>query len=166
MKREFLHEMKLEYDRRNLASDSLAGKTRDLMTVSVIMIAGITAFYGHMWSIAEEKVILLHLPIIGISLLGASTLLCVLSNGKEFQRTVFLGDKMTERSEIKEEVVKSWTDYEEDDFYASLIKEYLLCLKDAEDVMKKKATSLTKSIKLFAAGWITFPVLVAISLVF
>lgn len=166
MKREFLEEMKLEYDRRNLASDTLAGKTRDLMTVSVIMIAGITAFYGHMWSVAEEKGLLLHLPIVSIGLLGASTLLCVLSNGKEFQRTVFLGDKMTERSEIKEDVVKSWTDSAEDDFYASLIREYLLCLKDAEDIMKKKAASLTKSIKLFAAGWITFPALVAVSLVF
>lgn len=97
----FLEETNPEYDRRDLASDTLAGKTRDLMTVSVIMIAGITAFYGHTWSVAEEKGLLLHLPIISIGLLGASTLLCVLSNGKEFQRTVFLGDKMTERSEIK-----------------------------------------------------------------
>lgn len=55
MKREFLEEMNLEYDRRNLASDTLAGKTRDLMTVSVIMTAGITAFYGHMWSVAEGR---------------------------------------------------------------------------------------------------------------
>ena len=101
MKGEFLEEIKLEYDRRNLASDALAGKTRDLMTVSVIMTAGIAAFYGHMRSVAEEKGLLLHLPIVSIGLLGASALLCVLSNGKEFQRTVFLGDKMTERSEIK-----------------------------------------------------------------
>ena len=63
-------------------------------------------------------------------------------------------------------MVKSWTDSAEDDFYASLIREYLLCLKDAEGIMKKKAASLTKSIKLFAAGWITFPALVAASLVF
>jgi len=166
VKREFLHEMKLEYDRRNLASDSLARKTRDLMTISVIMITGITAFYGHMWSVTEEKGPLLLLPMISIFLLGASALLCVMSNGKEFQRTVFLGDSMTECSKIRKDVVKSWTNASEGNFYASLIEEYLLCLKDAEDVLRKKASSLTTSITLFAVGWIAFPVLVVISLVF
>ena len=166
MKKEFLEEMKLEYDRRNLASDSLARKTRDLMTVSVIMITGITAFYGHMWSIVGEKGDWLHLPLISICLLGASALMCVRSNGKEFQRTVFLGDKMTECSKIRKDMVESWTDASEGNFYASLTEEYLLCLKNTEDILRKKASSLTKSIILFVVGWTAFPVLVVVSLVF
>ena len=54
MKREFLLEMRLEYDRRVAASNRLGKKIGDLTTVSVIMIAAITAFYGHMWSVVDQ----------------------------------------------------------------------------------------------------------------
>ena len=54
MKREFLREMQFQYDRRVLVSDRLGKKASDLTTVSVIMIAAITAFYGHMWSVVEQ----------------------------------------------------------------------------------------------------------------
>ena len=166
MKREFLHQMEIEYDRRNLVSESIARKIRDLMTVSVIMIAAITAFYGHMWSVTEERGPYFHLPMISVAVLGVATVLCVVSNRVEVKRTVFLGVNMTAGSEIREDVVKSWTDASEDEFYASLIREYLLCLKEAESAVRSKAVALTVSIILFSAGSILFPPLVAISLTF
>lgn len=163
MKREFLREMQFQYDRRVLVSDRLGKKASDLTTVSVIMIAAITAFYGHMWSVVEQGGILFHSPMISVMILGFTALLCVRSSGEEFQRMVFLGGKITEGSGLNESVVKSWTDVR-DVFYASLIKEYALCLREAESIIEKKAASLTRNIKLFSAGCVTFPIWVVLAL--
>ena len=158
--------MEIEYDRRNLAYDSLSAKTRDLMTVSTIMTAAITAFYGHMWSITDEEAVWLHLPIISVGIFVATAIGCVRANRPEDQRTVFAGKKITKGSEIKEDVVKSWTKSSKNAYYDSLIKEYLLCLKEAEDVTEKKATKLRIYIELFSGGCASFPALVIIPLLF
>lgn len=164
MKKEFLRQMEIEYERRNSAADSMARKIRDLMTVSAIMIAAITAFYGHMWSVVDEKGPLFHLPVISVGMLGAATVLCVVANRAEVEMTVFLGSKMTKGSKIKKDMVDSWTGASEDDFYESLIEEYLLCLKEAEITVRKKAISLTACIMLFCVGSISFPLFVVISM--
>lgn len=104
--------------------------------------------------------------MISVAVLGVATVLCVVSNRAEVKRTVFLGANMTTGSKIREDVVKSWTGASENDFYASLIGECLLCLKDAESAVRSKAVALTVSIILFSAGSILFPPLVAISLAF
>ena len=79
---------------------------------------------------------------------------------------MFLGANLTAGSQIREDVVKSWTGASEDDFYASLIGEYLVCLKEAESAVRSKAVALTAGIVLFSAGSILFPILAAISLAF
>lgn len=156
--------MEIEYDRRNLASDSLTAKTRDLMTVSAVMTAAITAFYGHMWSIADEKAFWLHLPIISVGIFVFTAVKCAQTNGPEDQRTVFAGKKITKGSRIKEKMVKSWTKAPKDSYYDSLIKEYLLCLRAAEDTAERKAAKLKTYITLFSVGCALFPALVAIPL--
>lgn len=164
MEREFVHQMEIEYDRRNLASDSLTTKTRDLMTVSAVMTAAITAFYGHMWSIADEKAFWLHLPIISVGIFVFTAVKCAQANSPEDQRTVFAGKKLMAGSEIKEDVVKSWTKAPKDSYYDSLIKEYVLCLRAAEDTAEKKAAKLKTYIRLFSGGCVLFPILVAVPL--
>ena len=164
MKREVLGEMHLEYDRRADARNRMGKKIGDLTTVSVIMIAAITAFYGHMWSVVEQREIFFHAPMISVMILGLTVLLCVRANSKESQRTVFLGRKMIEGSEVKEDAIKKWTDAQEDVFYASLIKEYALCLREAEIVIEKKAAALTRNVMLFSIGCVTFPIWIVLAL--
>ena len=125
------------------------------------MIAAITAIYGHL-SIVEQK--WQFLPLISVGILGVTTLLCVRSNGKEVQRTVFLGKKMTKESRVRDDVVESWTEAPQDVFYMTLINEYVLCLEKAERVIEKKSSSLTKSIVCFFVGCITFPVFMVLEL--
>lgn len=107
----------------------MARKIRDLMAISVIMIAAITAFHGHVWSFAEERDHYFHLPMISVAVLGVATVLCVASDRAEVKRTVFLGVNVTAGSEIREGAVKSRTGASEDELYASLIRECLLCLR-------------------------------------
>ena len=163
MREKFLHQMEVEYDRRIRASESLYKKISDLMTVSAITMAAFAAIYGYMWSVAEDPQI--HLPLISIFALGILTALCAAFNRVELQRTVFLGEKMTNSSEVKEDMMKSWTDASEDDFYEWLIKEYLLCLEQAESAAKKKATKLRVVIWAFSGSCVAFPILFVISLV-
>lgn len=127
------------------------------------MIAAITAIYGHL-SIVEQKEPGFPWPLISAAIFGITTLLCVLSNGAEVQRTVFLGEKMTKESGVNTEVVESWTESSEDVFYTALINEYVLCLEKAERIIEKKSSALTKSIVLFFAGCTTFPFLVVLEL--
>lgn len=164
MKEEFLHQLEVEYDRRSRASDSLSKKISDLMTVSSIILAAFTAIYGYMWSVGEAEDPWLYLPLIGVLALISVAVLCVKFNRVELQRTVFLGASMMNDSGIKEDVVKSWTDSSEDDFYKLLIKEYLLCLKEAESAGKKKAANLRFLIWLFSGSCVAFPILFLISL--
>ena len=105
------------------------------------------------------------MPMISVAVLGVATVLCVVSN-REAQRTVFLGANLTAGSQIRQDLVKSWTGASEDDFYASLIGEYLVCLKEAESAVRSKAVALTAGIVLFCVGCMAFPILVAISLAF
>ena len=102
--------------------------------------------------------------MISVMILGLAALLCVRANSKESQRTVFLGQKMTEGSEANEAAIKSWTDAQEDVFYAYLIKEYALCLREAESVIEKKAAALTRNVTLFSAGCVTFPIWIVLAL--
>lgn len=155
--------MEMEYDRRNLAADRISKRIGDLMAVSVVLMVGFTALYGHMWGVAEERGLYFYTPMVSVGILGVVTVLCVVSN-REAQLTVFLGANMTAGSQIREDVVKSWTGASEDDFYSSLIVEYLLCLKEAESAVRRKAVALTASIVLFCVGCGAFPILVAISL--
>ena len=48
--------------------------------------------------------------------------------------------------------------------YKSLIKEYLLCLKEAESAGKKKAAKLRLAIWVFSGSCVAFPILFLISL--
>ena len=98
---------------------------------------GFIALYGHVWSVTEEKGLYFYQPMISVGILGFVTVLCVVSN-REAQRTVFLGANMTTGSQIREDVVKSWTDASEDDFHASLIREYLLCLKEGRSTSSNR----------------------------
>ena len=123
MNEKFLRQLEIEYDRRSRASDSLSKKISDLMTVSAIIMAAFTAIYGYMWSVVEAKD-LIYLPLIGVFALVLVTVLCVKFNRVELQRTVFLGANMTNGSEIREDMIKSWTDTSEDDFY-SCVKKFL-----------------------------------------
>lgn len=134
------------------------------MTVSVILITAITAFYGHLWSVMDQG-LFFHLPMISVSVLGLSALLCVRSNSVDIQRTVFLGDKMVKGSDIQDGV-KDWLNASEYVFYKSLITEYVLCLKDAETAITKKSHTLTLCIKLFSGGCITFPLWVVLAISF
>jgi len=128
------------------------------------MTAAITAFYGHMWSIADEKEFWLHLPIISVGIFVFTVVKCAQANSPEDQRTVFAGNKIVGGSGINEDVVKSWTKSSKDAYYDSLINEYLLCLRATEDTADKKAAKLKTYIRLFSGGCISFLALVAIPL--
>lgn len=69
-----------------MASDSLAKKISDLTSVSAIIIAAITAIYGRMWSVAEEKETAPHFPMIIIGIFVFAVMLCGKSNTKSSER--------------------------------------------------------------------------------
>jgi len=91
---------------------------------------------------------------------------CVALNKVEFQRTVFLGKNLVNNSTPDSKTIKSWTGSARDDYYETLIDEYIPCLYRAEGVIEKKSTMLSSAIRIFLIGLVGFPISFAIGMIF
>lgn len=99
LNKEFLEEMRSEFCRRETASESLAKKATNLMTIAGIISALVLGFYTSLLEL--EKNIFsdwVHGIWISVTLLIITVGLCVVLNKVEFQKTPFLGKKFLDKS--------------------------------------------------------------------
>lgn len=166
LNKEFLEEMRLEFGRRETASESLTKKATNLMTIAGIISALLLGFYTSLLEL--EKNIFsdwLHGIWISVILLITTVGLCVILNKVEFQKTPFLGTKFLDKSgSIDLKIFDSWINASEKDYYETLGVEYIRCLVQAENVIETKSRWLTISITLFLIGLISVPVLLGLSI--
>lgn len=166
MNKEFLEEMRLEFNRRDMASESLTKKATNLMTIAGILSALLLGLYTSLLEL--EKNIFsdwLHGIWISVTLLIFTVGLCVVLNKVEFQKTPFLGKKFLDKSgNVNLKTLSSWLHAPEKDYYEILCEEYIQCLSQAEDVIGTKSKWLTISITLFLLGLISAPVLLGLSI--
>jgi len=92
--------MRLEYNRRDRASESLTKKANNLMTVSGIIATLIMGLYGSLYGDTEHFTILepLNLILLSVAAMIIAVIYCVALNKAEFQRTVFLGKNLAGNS--------------------------------------------------------------------
>ncbi len=157
MNEEFIEELRLEYERREKASESLTKKTKDMMMVSGIIATVMIGFYGSL--AAPEGFQLdssLNLLAIGSLLMFLTIIICIYSNGAESQQTVLLGTHMMKGSKTDFGVIKSWTESAKEDYHEAIIDEYVKCLKSAEDEIKSKARLLNMINFIFFIGLVLF----------
>ena len=165
LKREFLEEMRLEFSRREMASESLTKKTTNLMTIAGIISAVLLGLYTPPLEIKTDTLDWLDGIWVSVILLITTVGVCIVLNKVEPQRTIFLGKKFLDRSgNIDLKIVKSWTNASEEDYYEILSEEYIKCLTQAEDVIETKSKLLTISIILFLTGLVSAPVFVGLSI--
>ena len=162
---EFIEELRLEYERRERASESLPKKTKDLMMVSGIIAALIMGFYGSFVKPTEFQIDnLLNVLLISEGLMLFTVILCIWSNKVEFQQTVLLGSKLTKDSKTNFNIIKSWIKTTKENYYDAIIDKYVKCLQQAEERIASKATRLTVAICIFTCGLILFPIMLIIAL--
>ncbi|MCY4490828.1 MAG: hypothetical protein OXC46_05110 [Thaumarchaeota archaeon] len=163
---EFIEELRLEYERRVRASESLTKKTKDLMRVSGIIAVLIMGFYGLFIKPAEFQIgDWFNLLLISEVLMVITVIMCTRSNNVELQQTILLGSKLTKDSKTDFDVIESWTEATKDDYYKAIIDEYVKSLKNAEDEAERKATRLTMAIHIFRIGLALLPLTLFIELV-
>jgi len=138
------------------------------MTVSGIIATLIMGLYGSLYGDTEHFTILepLNLILLSVAAMIIAVIYCVALNKVEFQRTVFLGKNLAGNSAPDSKTIKSWTGSAKDDYYETLIEEYVLCLHQAEDVIEKKSTVLSGAIQIFLIGLVGFPIFFAIGMIF
>lgn len=162
---EFIEELRLEYERRERASESLTKKTKDLMMVSGIIAALIMGFYGSFAKPTEFQIDnWLNVFLISEGLMLLTVILCIWSNKVEFQQTVLLGSNLTKGSKTDFDIIKSWIKATKENYYEAIIDEYVKCLRKAEEEIARKATRLTAAICIFMGGLILFPIILVIAL--
>ena len=168
MNKEFLEEMRLEFNRRDMASESLTKKATNLMTIAGIISALLLGLYTTL--LEQEKIIFsdwLHVIWFSIGLLMVSVGLCVVLNKVEFQKTPFLGKNFLNASnKVDLDILHSWIDSSKNDYYETLCTEYIYCLIEAESVIETKSRWLAISIILFLFGLVSAPVVLGISILF
>ena len=165
MHEEFLEEMRLEYGRRYRASDSLTKKSNNLMVVSGIIATLVTGFYGSLIKLDQLQIVDLLNPVwINVAAMILTVMLCANLNKIEFQRTVFLGSKLSDGSETDFLKIQSWIESKHDVYYTELIGKYVQCLKHAEDIIETKSRNLSLIIKIFLGGLASLPVSLAFAL--
>ena len=124
LQEEFLEEMRLEYDRRNQASESLIKKANNLMTVSGIIATLIMGLYGSSYDAEGFQIFEPQsLILVSMVMMIVTVFYCVVSNRVEFQRTIFLGKNFLEHSMTSSKIIKSWTNSTRDDYHEALIDE-------------------------------------------
>ncbi len=110
LNKEFLEELRLEFSRRDLASESLTKKATNLMTIAGIISALLLGLYTSLLEL-EESVFSnwLHGIWISVVLLIITVGLCVILNKVEFQKTPFLGKKFLNKTgNINLKTLNSW----------------------------------------------------------
>ena len=166
MKKEFLDEMRLEYDRCENASDNLTKKATNLMIIAGVVSAILFGFNTPSLEFGQDKMIFswLHLIWISVGLLITSIILCVILNNVEIQETPFAGEKFLDGSgKIDLKIMRYWTSLYADRYYKELSEEYIECLIQSESVIESKSKLLSYSVKFFLSGLISAPILLAIS---
>ena len=166
MYEKFLEELRLEYDRRVTTSESLTKKSSDLMTISGIVAALITGFFGSFVSLEQLQTnYLLYLVLIGVGLLISTVGLCAGLNKVESQRTPFMGRNMIKGSKTDFKIVNSWVKQNEENYYEALIDEYVQCMKEAEKTNEIKSKWINRSLGVFIAGLSILPISLLIGFV-
>ena len=164
LKREFLEEMRLEFSRRKMTSESLTKKATNLMTIAGIISAILLGLYTPLLEL-ETDIFFGWLHWVSVALLIITVGLCVVLNRVELQRTPFLGKKFLDKSgNVDLETIKSWTNASEKDYYEILCEEYIKCLTQSEDIIKTKSKWLTISIVLFLIGLVSIPTFLWLSI--
>lgn len=162
---EFIEELRLEYERRERASESLTKKTKDLMSVSGIIAVLIMGFYGSFIEPTELQIDnWFNALLISECLMLLTVIVCTWSNKVEFQQTILLGSNLTKDSKTDFDTIKSWTKATKEKYYEAIIDEYVQSLKNAEEETARKATRLTIAIYIFTSGLILFPITLIIAL--
>ena len=163
MHKEFLEEMRLEYDRRDKTSESLTKKSNNLMAVSSIIATLVTGFYGSLVRLDHLQITDLLNPVwINVVAMIITVMLCVNLNKMEIQQKVFLGSRLSDGSGTDFLKVKSWVEAKKEIYYTELIDKYVQYLKHAEDVIEAKSRRPSQIVLLFLGGLAGLP----ISLVF
>ena len=156
---EFVEELRLEYGRRERASENLAKKTKNLMMASGIVATLMVGVYGMFAESAEsQETNVYNLLLAGVLMMLLTVMACVWSNRVEFQRTILLGANMTKCCETDFNIIKSWTDAKAEDYYEAIIDEYVKCLNDAEAEIKRKVKRLNAAIFTFLVGLSFLPI--------
>ena len=166
LKREFLEEMRLEFSRREMASESLTKKTTNLMTIAGIISAVLLGLYTSPLEPEADTSLDWSDGIWGsVALLIITVGLCVVLNRVEFQKTPFLGKKFLDKSgNIDLKILKSWTNASEEDYYEILSGEYIKCLTQAEKVIETKSKGLIILIILFLIGLVSGSIFLGLSI--
>ena len=161
---EFIEELRLEYERRERASESLAKKTKDLLTISGIIATLMVGFYGSFTNLTEFQIdSWTSLSLFSVILMLLTVILCIWSNRVGFRQTVLLGSNLTKGSKTDFGIIKSWTKATKGDYYEAIIDEYVKCLKNAEEEIEHKATRLTVAMSVFTIGLAPLPALLIIA---
>ena len=166
VKKEFHDEMRLEFDRRAKASDSLTKKATNLMVIAGVVSAVLFGFQTPSLEFEQEKIILSwsHLIWISVGLLIISIISCIILNNVEIQKTPFLGENFLDDSgKVDLKIMKEWTSLCADKYYEELSKVYIECLVQSERVIESKSKLLNCSVIFFLSGLISAPILLAIS---
>lgn len=164
--REFLEEMRSEFSRHEMASESLTRKATNLMMIagiiSTLLLGLYTLLLEHEKNIFSDWV---HGIWVGVILLIITVVACVVLNKVETQKTLFVGKKFLDKSgNIDLKILNSWIDADEKYYYERLHEEYIKCLVHAEDVNETKSRWYTISITLFLIGLISVPILLGLSI--
>ena len=127
--------------------------------VSGIIAAVIMGVYGSLHNNVELQTgIWLNMLVIAEVMMVITMISCILLNRVEFQRSVFLGSKLTKDSKTGCDVPDSWMDATKEAYYKAIADEYIQCLTDAEGKIASKARYLGICIGIFVAGLVPFPV--------
>ena len=166
LKKEFLEEMRLEFSRREMASESLTKKTTNLMTIAGIISAVLLGLYTPPLEIKTDTLDWSDGIWGSVALLIITAGLCVVLNNVEFQKTPFLGKKFLDKSgNIDLKIVKSWTNASEEDYYEILSEEYIKCLIQAEDVIETKSKKVMILTILFLIGLVSGSIFLGLSII-
>lgn len=166
LNKEFLEEMRLEFTRREIASENLSKKSTNLMTIASIISALLLGFYTSLLEL-EKNIFFdwLHGIWISVILLLTTVAVCVILNRVEFQKTPFLGKKFLDKSgNIDPKILNSWINAPEKDYYETLCEEYIQCLVQSEDAIETKSKWLTISITLFLLGLVSVPLVLGLDI--
>lgn len=152
MNKEFLDEMKLEYDRRVKTIESITTKSIALMTISGITAALVMGPYGSL-EVFDQSLANTY-RIIGFIAVLSPIALGIFMNVVDFRRAVFQGTSMIKNDKPNFEKLDDWINLEEKEYYHKLIGKYVQCLNHAEQAINKKLCWFVGGSTVFLCGLI------------